>query len=310
MMTSLNPLVLMIGASLFVITAGGWLYAADRRVRAARQRISNVAAAHSPTRRSVLETRRPWAEANDGAGTLGRMLATIGVETDRPDLYPMPWWVIFLFTSAVAVAGAGVAGFFIGPIGWLSLPVNLLLLVRVVFNFFRQRRSAELYVQLPDALAMTVRSVRAGFTVQDALRIVSEEGQWPTSTEFRRVIDEIRLGGALQDALVKLAQRSALLEYRFLAVALSLQSQSGGSLSETLENLADVVRKRVALKQRGIALASEARTTMYVLGGLPFVVGARCWCWPLSISCRWSPPRPARSCCLPALPCLAWGSGR
>ena len=87
------------------------------------------------------------------------------------------------------------------------------------------------------------------------------------------MIDEIRLGGTLQDALVKLAQRSALLEYRFLAVALSLQSQSGGSLSETLENLADVVRKRVALKQRGIALASEARTTMYVLGCLPFLVG-------------------------------------
>jgi tight adherence protein B len=55
-------------------------------------------------------------------------------------------------------------------------------------------------------------------------------------------------------------------------VALSLQSQSGGSLSETLENLADVVRKRVALKQRAIALASEAKMTMYVLGGLPFVV--------------------------------------
>jgi tight adherence protein B len=272
MIESLNPVVLMAGASLFVITAGGSLYAADRRVRAARQRISHIATTHSLTSRPVLEARRPWTAADNGVSAFGRMLAYLGVETDRPDLYPMPWWAIFLFTSMVAVAVAGAGGFFMGSIGWLSLPIDVFFLARVVFGFFKHRRSTELYTQLPDALAMTVRSVRAGFTVQDALRIVGEEGQWPTSTEFRRVIDEIRLGTSLQDALVKLAQRSALLEYRFLAVALSLQSQSGGSLSETLENLADVVRKRVALKQRGIALASEARTTMYVLGALPFVV--------------------------------------
>jgi tight adherence protein B len=66
-----------------------------------------------------------------------------------------------------------------------------------------------------------------------------------------------------------------LVEYRFFAVALALQSQSGGSLSETLENLADICRKRVALRARAIALASEARLTMYVLAGLPFfAIGA------------------------------------
>jgi tight adherence protein B len=172
---------------------------------------------------------------------------------------------------AVAL-GAGLA-FFVGPQIWILLPIMIFLIVRSVFKFFSNRRTAQLYGQLPDALAMTVRSVRVGFTVPDALRIVSEEGQWPTSAEFRRVIDEIRVGGSLLDSLVKLAKRSALLEYRFLAVALSLQGQSGGSLSETLENLADVVRKRVALKQRAVALASEARMTMYVLGALPFIVG-------------------------------------
>lgn len=112
MIDALNPVVLMAGASLAVITAGGGLFAADRRVRAARQRISNIAAAHSPTSRPVLETRRPWSAADDGVGTLGRMLAYLRVETDRPDLYPMPWWTIFLLTSMVAVAVAGAAGFF------------------------------------------------------------------------------------------------------------------------------------------------------------------------------------------------------
>jgi tight adherence protein B len=186
----------------------------------------------------------------------------------------MPWWAMAFAASMLAVALAAGATFFVGPAAWVSLPLDVFFIVRTVFKFFQHRRSAQLYAQLPDAMAMVVRSVRVGFTVADALRIVSEEGQWPTSTEFRRVIDEMRVGGSLLDALIKLAYRSALLEYRFLAVALSLQGQSGGSLSETLENLADVVRKRVALKQRAIALAAEAKMTMYVLGCLPFVVTA------------------------------------
>jgi tight adherence protein B len=273
MNTMLNPLVLMVAGSTSVIAAGDWLYAADRRVRAERQRISNVASAYAQTNAQVVDVRRPWAEVGD-VGVLGRITAYTGIEIDRPDLYPLPWWVILFITCVFAVVVAGIGVFFIGPIAWASLPVDAYLLVRTIFKFFHNRRTAQLYVQLPDALAMTVRSVRVGFTVSDAMRIVSEEGQWPTSAEFRRVIDEIRVGSSLQDALVKLALRSALLEYRFLAVALALQNQSGGSLSETLENLADVVRKRVALKERGIALASEARTTMWVLGCLPFVVSA------------------------------------
>jgi tight adherence protein B len=272
MIATLNPLLLMIVGGIAFLAAGGWLYAADRRVRAHSERISGVATAYAPTAGPVVDIRRPWAKPVSDKGMFGQALSYLGIEIDRPDLYPVPWWVILFITSAIGTAVAAAAGFFIGTLGSISLPVDVYVLTYLVFNVFRNRRTAQLYGQLPDALAMTVRSVRVGFTVQDALRIVSEEGQWPTSAEFRRVIDQIRLGGSLQDSLVKLAERSALLEYRFLAVALSLQSQSGGSLSETLENLADVVRKRVALKQRAIALSSEARTTMYVLGCLPFVV--------------------------------------
>jgi tight adherence protein B len=268
----MNPLMIMAAGSLMVAAAGIWLFAADRRGQATRLRISSVTADHAPMDIPVQDVRRPWAEPVREAGLFNRILARAGVEIDRPDLYPMPWWAIVFVACMFAVALAFGAAFFVGPRIWILLPLKMFLIVRSVFKFFSARRTAQLYAQLPDALAMTVRSVRVGFTVPDALRIVSEEGQWPTSAEFRRVVDEIRVGGSLLDSLVKLAKRSALLEYRFLAVALSLQGQSGGSLSETLENLADVVRKRVALKQRAVALASEARMTMYVLGALPFVV--------------------------------------
>ena len=70
-----------------------------------------------------------------------------------------------------------------------------------------------------------------------------------------------------------MAARNRLPEYRFFATALALQSQTGGGLTETLENLADVVRKRVALKSRGYALAAEARTSAMVLAVLPVFAG-------------------------------------
>jgi len=272
MIGGLDPLVLMILGSVVVMAAGLWLFAADRQVRAAQQRIANVASTRSQAPAKAQAVRRPWSAAATRASVLSQVIAFAGIETDRPDLYPVPWWVLLIIACLLAFATLGLGVFFLGPVGWFTLPLNVFLMVRTVFKIFQNRRTAQLYGQLPDALAMIVRSVRVGFTVPDAMRIVGEEGQWPTSAEFRRVGDEIRVGGTLQDALNKLARRSALLEYRFLAVALALQSQSGGSLSETLENLADVVRKRVALKERGIALASEARMTMYVLGCLPFLV--------------------------------------
>jgi tight adherence protein B len=70
-----------------------------------------------------------------------------------------------------------------------------------------------------------------------------------------------------------MATLSGLPEYRFFATALSLQSQTGGGLTETLENLADTIRKRVAIRMRGRALASEARMSAYILGALPLVTG-------------------------------------
>lgn len=268
-----NPFIVILGGSLTVTSAAALLYAADRRARAASQRIASVTLPiRSPASAPVIEVRRPWKKPVSDLGLGARILSRFGIETDRPDLYPAPWWIVLLASCGLAVAGVSISEFFIGSVAWFSLPLDLFMLVRFVFRYFRQRRSGQLYTQLPDALAMAVRSVRAGFTVGDALRVISEEGQWPTSAEFRRVIDEVRLGNSLHNALMKLAQRSALLEYRFLAVALALQNQSGGSLSETLENLADVVRKRVALKQRGMALSAEARMTMYVLGCLPFLM--------------------------------------
>ena len=267
----LDPLVLAAGGTIVLLAGGGWLVAADRRERASSQRIATVMRAYAPPAPPAAPVPlRRLVQRGEVTGPLGSALTFVGVRTDQPDLYPAPWWVILPITTAIVVAIEFGCEFFIGPVAWVTLPVFWLILMRSVFNTFRNRRTAVLYAQLPDALSMIVRSVRTGLTVQDAMRVVAQEGQWPTTVEFQRVYDEIRFGALLGEALARMAERSTLIEYQFFGVALSLQSQSGGSLAETLENLADVVRKRVALKQRAIALAAEARMTMMVLAVLPF----------------------------------------
>ena len=74
-----------------------------------------------------------------------------------------------------------------------------------------------------------------------------------------------------------MAERNGLQEYRFFATALSLQSQTGGGLSETLDNLADVIRKRVAVRQKGQALSAEAKMSSLVLASLPPLAGVGLW---------------------------------
>ena len=111
----------------------------------------------------------------------------------------------------------------------------------------------------------------------EAMRAVARETPEPTGPEFARLVDQVSIGVSVDEAVLDMASRCGIAEYRFFATALSLQNQTGGTLSETLENLADVIRKRVALAAKGKALASEARTSAMVLAAMPIVTGGGLW---------------------------------
>ncbi|MBV8702255.1 MAG: type II secretion system F family protein, partial [Acetobacteraceae bacterium] len=108
----------------------------------------------------------------------------------------------------------------------------------------------------------------------EALGTVGREAPAPTGAEFRHLYDEIAIGLSVQDGLWEMARRIGLPEYRFFAVALSLQGQTGGNLTDTLQNLADVIRRRVAIGRKAMAMTSEARTTAAALVALPLLAGA------------------------------------
>jgi len=206
--------------------------------------------------------------------SLGRTLRRcIGMDPSRPDPYPLsPWLVLPLAVLPGWIVRWLMHGL-LGPIAWLLLPVCWIFCVRSVYRGSDAKRTATLLKQFPDALGTIARAVRVGIPIAEAMRAVARDAAEPTAGEFARVHDQVTIGTSLEEALRKLAARSRLPEYRFFATALSLQSQTGGGLTETLDSLADVIRKRVALKARGYALASEARTSSAVLASLPVLSG-------------------------------------
>jgi tight adherence protein B len=204
----------------------------------------------------------------------------IGVDLQQAETYPIKWWLVPLLTAVLTGVIMFIASHPLGrhPALWVMVkyagtPLTWWLLTGFIFNWFTNRRNAKLVEQFPDALNTIVRCVRVGIPMAEALRTVAKDAMEPTNTEFSILADKVSIGIPLDVALRELAERVKLTEYQFFATALTLQARSGGGITQTLESLADVIRKRVGLRARGYALTSEARTSSMILTVLPFFAG-------------------------------------
>ncbi|MDO9709138.1 type II secretion system F family protein [Paracraurococcus lichenis] len=258
----------LLGLALAVLLGLGAL----RRQDALRGRLGAVVAPHRPA-----ETAAPAGagllRAMAASPWLPRLAALFGLRLDRAAEYPLAWWIPPLAALPLARAAAGLIALLAGDLALLAAPLLWFLLCRWTYGWMDARRREILFRQFPDALGMVTRAVRVGIPVSEAIRNVAREAPKETAGEFRRISDRLQIGLPLEQALAETAHRNGVPEYRFFATALALQSQTGGGLSETLENLAEVIRKRVALKERGHALAAEARTSAGILAILPFFTG-------------------------------------
>lgn len=270
------PTASLIGGGLAVLTLVAVvdrLYASDRQAKRSHARAELITSIYGPppTRPDTLSAGRRYQDALPWSQRWAARIFRI--EMAQPGLYPVPWWGLLAGAALMGLLSTALATKLAGLAAWLAFPGITLVLARMVFGHYRNKRQLQLYRQMPDALSMIVRAVRAGLPVSEALRSVGQDAAPPTSQEFSRVANDLAIGRTLQDSLIGMALRTGLQEYRFFAIALALQGQTGGNLAETLENLADVVRKRVALRARAYALAAEARTTANVLIALPFITG-------------------------------------
>ncbi|MBI3491730.1 MAG: type II secretion system F family protein [Acidobacteria bacterium] len=139
-----------------------------------------------------------------------------------------------------------------------------------------QRRSTRLKrfeEQFPEALDLLSRAIRAGHAFQTAMGMVADELPPPVGPEFKKTFDQQNYGLPLRDALNEMAERVGLLDVRFFVVAVLIQRETGGNLSEILDNLAHVVRERFKIRRQVRVHTAHGRFTGYVLLALPAALG-------------------------------------
>lgn len=143
---------------------------------------------------------------------------------------------------------------------------------RFILRYLRARRLNKFSVQLEDALNMISGALKAGFSINQALDEVAEQDIHPLSVEFRLLTQELRLGVALEQALDNMSRRLGSEDFELVAVAISTARKTGGELTSTLSRVAGLIRERVRISQKVMALTAMGRLQAVMIGLMPFLL--------------------------------------
>jgi tight adherence protein B len=146
------------------------------------------------------------------------------------------------------------------------------LLPKMYLSRRRKKYQNSFLEELPNAVEAIVRGVKSGLPLNDSMRLVAKEAKEPIKSDFQKVLDQQAVGKSMHEAVLVLYDRVPLPEVNFFVVVITVQSQSGGNLSEALSNLARVLRNRKKMKQKVKAMSSEAKASALIIGSLPFIV--------------------------------------
>lgn len=176
--------------------------------------------------------------------------------------------------------GLFVLGLLLGA--WLGLPGATLVLTGAAVGALpllhlaraKSARLAKFERQMPEALDMMSRAMRAGHAFPTALKLVGDEVGAPLGEEFKAAFDEVNFGVAMGDALNNLAQRVPSMDLQYFVVAVLIQRETGGNLTELLSSISAIIRDRQKLLGQVRVLSAEGRMSAWVLCLLPFAAGA------------------------------------
>jgi len=153
----------------------------------------------------------------------------------------------------------------------LGLPIAVLVsfIPFSVLKYMRTLRMRKFEEQFPEALDLLTRALRAGHAFTTGIEMVASEMPQPVGPEFRSLFEQQNFGKPLPDALKEFAERIPVLDARFFVTAVLIQRESGGNLSEVLENLSKVIRERFRIKRQIRVISAHGRITGWILAGLP-----------------------------------------
>ena len=144
-------------------------------------------------------------------------------------------------------------------------------------RFRRNKRLGSFEEQLPEAIELIGRALRAGHPLSSGFKMAADDSPEPIAGELRRVFEEQRFGLPVPDSLLNLADRMGLMDVRILVTAILIQREVGGNLAEILDNLAKVVRERFTIRRQLRVYTAQGRMTGYLLAFLPFGLFAILW---------------------------------
>lgn len=250
----------------------------DRDRRRRELRLRSVVARSRPRRAVSQGTTGGLMRDMAHSGARGRFLPRmdlLAVRLARAGFLPRPRRYILI---AIAVGIGGGLGMFLAGGPLIAVPFAAagsgLLLPHLFVSSRISRRETQFLTNLPEGIDIVVRGLKAGLPVSESLSAVGREAPEPVGGIFREVADQIRIGRSVEDAIAKVADTMAVPELRFLGITLAIQKETGGNLTEALQNLSDILRKRRQMKLKIRAVSSEARASAYIIGALPFAVSA------------------------------------
>ncbi len=203
--------------------------------------------------------------------------------------------------TLLLIAGASAGGAWVLTHLFFGLSFLPSAAVSVVASFLAPRfilsreqyRTERQFIELfPDAVDTVSRIVRAGLPITAAMRTVAIDTSPPVNTVFAKIVDQLKIGIPIEEALDASSREIGLPDFRFFTVSVALQYATGGNLTSTLEILSDIIRKRRATRLKAKAATGEIRITAYTLGGIPVLTtGALLVIQPGYLTPLWTDPR-------------------
>jgi tight adherence protein B len=280
---SVIQLVLVAAGLMTLMVIGALAFNGRSPAKEGQRRLQAVRFRHSQSTNDKVESqlkkaiaaRKPKMHKIAGAGSRAHALSMRLERTGRK------WTVTqYLYTSLGIALLVTVILYLKSGVALLSLGIGVFAgagLPHMMVNYFIKKRLNDFNSKFPDGIELLVRGLRSGLPVTETLSVVATEIPGPVGSEFKSVVERIKIGRTMEESLQETADRLNTAEFQFFVITLAIQRETGGNLAETLSNLADVLRKRAQMKLKIRAMSSESKASAYIVGALPFIVFGMIW---------------------------------
>ena len=272
------PSILIIGAVFLGVVAlifGVAMLMRDQSVNQMEDRLNAITGKGKQEAGGLSEVTQLLASQAEGKNAIEKAFAnwfnlTLLFEQAEVSMSIASFLTTCLGLALAATFGSGFAGLNWGLAPIVGLFFGVLPFFWLLFK--RRSRFRKFAEQLPEALELVARALRAGHSLAAGFHLVAQESSDPIASEFGRVFEEQNLGMPLEEALTNLTERIPNLDLKFFATAVILQRQTGGDLAEILDKIGNLIRERFKIWGQVQALTGEGRLSGIVLLALPPVL--------------------------------------